>query len=130
MIPSPRIGNIFFYVTDVDRTEAFYRDVIGLKVERVPDDGSGRPWLNAPIPGNVDLIFFHGEVRPGNSPILVFDLKGGGIDGVVAGLDDRDAGEPRAGRMVGGVCRSRRLYALALSDGGAAALKSAPSAPA
>jgi predicted enzyme related to lactoylglutathione lyase len=86
MIPSPRIGNIFFYVTDVDRTEAFYRDVIGLKVERVPDDGSGRPWLNAPIPGNVDLIFFHGEVRPGNSPILVFDLKGGGIDGVVAGL--------------------------------------------
>ncbi len=86
MIPSPRIGSIFFYVSDVDRTEAFYRDVIGLSVERMPDDGSGRPWLNAPIPGNVDLIFFHGVVKAGNSPILVFDLQQGGIDGVVEQL--------------------------------------------
>lgn len=86
MIPSPRIGSIFFYISDVDRTERFYRDVIGLQVERMSDDGSGRPWLNATIPGNVDLIFFHGDVRPGNSPILVFDLAEGGIDGVVAGL--------------------------------------------
>ena len=86
MIPAPRIGNIFFFVSDVDRTERFYRDVIGLTVERMPDDGSGRPWLNAVIPGNVDLIFFHGEVHPGNSPILVFDLAQGGIDGVVEAL--------------------------------------------
>jgi predicted enzyme related to lactoylglutathione lyase len=80
MIRNPRIGNVFFYVTNVDRTEQFYRDVIGLTIERMPDDGNGRPWLNAPIPGNVDLIFFEGEVRPGNSPILVFDLAEGGID--------------------------------------------------
>lgn len=86
MIASPRIGSIFFYVSDIDRTEAFYRDVIGLSIERMPDDGSGRPWLNAPIPGNVDLIFFHGDVRPGNSPILVFDLAEGGIDSVVEAL--------------------------------------------
>ncbi len=86
MIASPRIGSIFFYVSDIDRTEAFYRDVIGLSVERMPDDGSGRPWLNAQIPGNVDLIFFHGDVRPGNSPILVFDLAQGGIDSVVEEL--------------------------------------------
>jgi glyoxylase I family protein len=86
MIPSPRIGNLFFYVSDVDRTERFYRDVIGLQIERMPDDGQGRPWLNAVIPGNIDLIFFHGEVRPGNSPIVVFDLAGGGIDGIVAQL--------------------------------------------
>ena len=52
----------------------------------MPDDGAGRPWLNAPIPGNTDLIFFHGEVRAGNSPILVFDLPDGGIDAVLAGL--------------------------------------------
>lgn len=86
MIPSPRIANIFFYVSDIDRTERFYRDVIGLEVQRMPDDGDGRPWLNAPIPGNTDLIFFRGEVRAGNSPILVFDLAGGGIDAVIAGL--------------------------------------------
>jgi glyoxylase I family protein len=83
---NPRIGNIFFYVSDIDRTERFYRDVIGLSIERMPDDGNGRPWLNAPIPGNVDLIFFEGEVRPGNSPILVFDLAEGGIDRAVAEL--------------------------------------------
>ncbi|MBX3131895.1 MAG: VOC family protein [Gemmatimonadaceae bacterium] len=86
MIPSPRIGNLFFYVSDIDRTERFYRDVIGLNIERMPDDGEGRPWLNAPIPGNVDLIFFFGEVRPGNSPIVVFDLREGGIDGAVQRL--------------------------------------------
>ncbi len=86
MIPSPRIGNIFFFVSDVDRTERFYRDVIGLTVERMPDDGSGNPWLNAPIPGNVDLIFFKGDVHAGNSPILVFDLADGGIDAIVDGL--------------------------------------------
>lgn len=86
MIPSPRIGNIFFYVSDIDRTERFYREVIGLEVQRMPGDDGGDPWLMAPIPGNVDLIFFRGEVRPGNSPILVFDLPDGGIDGVVAGL--------------------------------------------
>jgi predicted enzyme related to lactoylglutathione lyase len=86
MFANPRIGNIFFYVSDVDRTERFYRDVIGLSIERMPDDGNGRPWLNATIPGNVDLIFFEGEVRPGNSPILVFDLAEGGIDRAVAEL--------------------------------------------
>ncbi len=92
MIPSPRISNIFFYVSDIDRTERFYRDVIGLHLERMPDDGSGRPWLIAPIPGNTDLLFFHGEPRPGNSPLPVFDLAEGGIDGVVAAL--AEAGTP------------------------------------
>jgi len=86
MIPSPRIGTIFFYVSDIDRTERFYRDVIGLEVERMPDDGSGHPWLNAPIPGNTDLIFFRGEVRVGNSPMLVFGLEEGGVDALIDGL--------------------------------------------
>ena len=86
MIPSPRIGSIFFYVSDIDQTERFYRDVIGLQVQRITEEDEGFTWLNAPIPGNVDLIFFEGEVRTGNSPILVFDLPEGGIDGVIAEL--------------------------------------------
>lgn len=87
MIPNPRISNIFYYVSDIDRTEQFYRDVIGLDVQRMPDDGSGHPFLVAPIPGNIDLLFFRGEVRAGNSPIIVFDLgEEGDIDEVVAGL--------------------------------------------
>lgn len=86
MLKSPRIGAVFFYVSDLDRTEAFYRDVIGLSLQKQPDDGGGRPWLMASIEGNVDLLFFNGEVRTGNSPILVFNLESGGIDAVMADL--------------------------------------------
>ena len=70
MLSKSRIGTICFYVTDIDRTERFYRDVIGLDVQRLDDDGS--PWLMAAIENNVELIFFKAECRPGNSPIIVF----------------------------------------------------------
>ena len=90
MLRNPRIENVVFFVSDIERTERFYADVVGLTVERqAPDgdgDGEGAPFLIASIPGNLDLIFFEGEVRPGNSPILVFTLDEGGIDGVVDGL--------------------------------------------
>ncbi|MBB3060373.1 VOC family protein [Microbulbifer rhizosphaerae] len=91
MIKNPRVGNILYYVSDIDRTEAFYRDTIGLDVQRMPDDGEGNPWLLACIPGNTDLLFFLGEVRAGNSPMIVFDLAEGGIDDVVAGLSEAGA---------------------------------------
>lgn len=91
MIPNPRIGTICFYVSDVERTERFYRDVIGLDVQRMDDDGGGNAWLMASIPGNVDLIFFKLPSRPGNSPIIVFDLPDGGIDTVVEGLAEKGA---------------------------------------
>lgn len=89
MLAKSRIGNICFYVTDIDRTEAFYRDVIGLEVSRMGDDGSGNDWLLASIANNVDLIFFKAECRPGNTPIIVFDLAEGGIDDVVGGLAEK-----------------------------------------
>ncbi len=89
MIPSPRIANIVFFVADVDRTERFYREIVGLAVDRMPGEpgeGGGEPWLIAHTTGGVDLIFFHGDARPGSSPIVVFNLDEGGIDGVVAQL--------------------------------------------
>lgn len=87
MLRSPRIDNVVFFVSDLARTERFYADVLGLTVERQTEDGEGgSAWLIARIPGNLDLIFFEGEVRPGSSPILVFTLDEGGIDGVVDGL--------------------------------------------
>jgi glyoxylase I family protein len=89
MLSNTRIGNICYYVTDIDRTERFYRDVIGLEVQRMEDDGSGGPWLLASTENNVDLIFFKTESRPGNSPIIVFDLAEGGIDDLVAGLAEK-----------------------------------------
>lgn len=91
MLSRTRIGTICYYVTDIDRTEAFYRDVLGLEIQRMDDDGSGNVWLIASIANNVDLIFFRMECRPGNSPIIVFDLAEGGIDDVVAGLAEKGA---------------------------------------
>lgn len=91
MLSASRITNICFYVSDIARTEAFWRDVVGLQVRRMGDDGSGNDWLMASIENNLDLIFFKAECRPGNSPILVFDLAEGGIDDIVAGLAEKGA---------------------------------------
>lgn len=91
MLSRYRIGNICYYVSDIDRTEAFWRDVVGLDVRRMGDDGSGNDWLLASIENNLELIFFRQESRPGNSPIVVFDLTDGGIDDIVAGLAEKGA---------------------------------------
>lgn len=80
-----RLGNICYYVSDIDRTEKFYRDVLGLEVERMPED-DGVAWLLAHTANGIELIFFQMESRPGNSPIIVFDLADGGIDDAVAAL--------------------------------------------
>lgn len=85
MFGKSRIGNICYYVSDIDKTETFYRDVLGLEVQRMEDDDAGS-WLIAQTANGIDLIFFKMETRPGNSPIIVFDLPDGGIDDVVAGL--------------------------------------------
>lgn len=89
MLSKSRIGNICYYVNDIGRTEAFYRDVLGLSVQRMGDDGSGSDWLLASVENNVDLIFFKAESRPGNTPIVVFELAEGGIDDVVSGLAEK-----------------------------------------
>jgi predicted enzyme related to lactoylglutathione lyase len=86
MLRNLRIENVVFTVSDLARTERFYSEVVGLAVERQADDGDGPPMLIARIPGNLDLVFFEGEARAGNSPILVFTLEEGGIDRVVDGL--------------------------------------------
>lgn len=95
MLSKTRVGAIVYYVSDIDRTEAFYRDVIGLEVQRMAGDGEGGEssgdWLMASIEGNVDLIFFDAPSKPGNSPVIVFDLSEGGIDAVVAGLAAKGA---------------------------------------
>jgi glyoxylase I family protein len=91
MFGSVRIGTICYYVSDIARTEAFYRDVLGLEVINMGDDGSGADWLQANTAGGVELIFFQQESRPGNSPIVVFDMKDGGIDTAIAALAEKGA---------------------------------------
>ena len=91
MLSNVRIGNICYYVTDIDRTEAFYRDVVGLNVQRMEGDEETGDWLLASIENNIELIFFKMESRPGNTPIVVFDLSEGGINTVVEGLAEKGA---------------------------------------
>ena len=91
MFASRKIGNICYYVSDIDRTEKFYRDVLGLDVQRMDGGEDVGPWLLAPTAGGIELIFFQMESRPGNSPIIVFDLTDGGIDDIVAALAEKGA---------------------------------------
>ncbi len=41
MLAKLKIENIVYFVADIDRTEAFYRDVLGLDVQRTPDEKNG-----------------------------------------------------------------------------------------
>lgn len=91
MFGKVRIGTICFYVSDIARTQRFYSEVLGLEVVNMGDDGAGGEWLQAFTEGGIDLIFFQQEARSGTSPIIVFDLKDGGIDTAVAELAERGA---------------------------------------
>lgn len=89
MLGKSKIGSICYYVSDIAKTESFYRDAIGLDVQNMGDDGEGNDWLMAKTSNDIELIFFKQESRPGNSPIIVFDLTEGGIDDVVAELAEK-----------------------------------------
>ena len=89
MLGKNKIGSICYYVSDIEKTEEFYRDALGLDVQRMGDDGEGNDWLMAMTANDVELIFFKQESRPGNSPIIVFDIPDGGIDDIVAELAEK-----------------------------------------
>jgi len=91
MFGKTRIGTICYYVKDTGRSEVFYRDVLGLEVANMGDDGSGNDWLLANTAGGVELVFFQQDSRPGNTPIIVFDIADGGIDDVVTALAEKGA---------------------------------------
>jgi predicted enzyme related to lactoylglutathione lyase len=87
MLGKNKIGAICYYVNDINKTEAFYRDALGLDIQRMEDDGGD--WLLATTANELELLFFEQESKPGNSPIVVFDLPDGGIDDVVTTLSEK-----------------------------------------
>lgn len=89
MFAKHKIGSICYYINDIEKTETFYRDVLGLDVQRMGDDGEGNDWLLAKIANGIELIFFKQPSRPGNSPIIVFDIAEGGIDDIVSTLSEK-----------------------------------------
>jgi catechol 2,3-dioxygenase-like lactoylglutathione lyase family enzyme len=73
MLSKARIGAIVFFVADLDRSIAFYRDTLGLDV--IGHEGHATAAV-----GGLELVFIPGDARPGRSPVVVF--------GVERGIDD------------------------------------------
>lgn len=80
----PKNASIVYYVSDIARTERFYRDTIGLGVERM--EGAEPFWLQASLESGLELIFFEMDGERGNTPAVIFTVDEGGIDDVVAEL--------------------------------------------
>jgi len=89
MLNKSKIGAICYYVSNLGKTETFYRDALGLDVQRMEDEGGD--WLLAKTATEVELLFFEQETQPGNSPIIVFELADGGIDDMVEALSEKGA---------------------------------------
>lgn len=74
MLQSSKVGAIVFFVRELGRSVAFYRDVLGLGVDAM--DGHDGPFATAQL-GEVSLVFLQREVRAGESPVVVFEVEGG-----------------------------------------------------
>ena len=76
---------IVFIVPDLAKSHRFYAETLGLPFE-VEDFENG--YLQARLPGDVELVFLPGDASPGATPQVVFGLAKGGIDAMVATLAD------------------------------------------
>lgn len=76
---------VLFNVSDINRTERFYRENLGIKTERQPG-GDEPDWLMAKLSSDVELLFFEGKEEIGRSPVVVFELEEGHIESVVENL--------------------------------------------
>ena len=76
---------IVFNVSDISRTESFYRDILGIETERQPG-GDEPDWLLARLNSNIELMFFEGEGEIGRSPVVVFELEEGYMEAVLEKL--------------------------------------------
>ena len=74
MLKDCKVGAIVFFVRELGRTIAFYRETLGLPVDAV--EGHDGPFALAQV-GDVTLVFIVREVRIGESPVVVFALEGG-----------------------------------------------------
>jgi glyoxylase I family protein len=71
---------LVFTVKDLDRTQKFYADVLGLTLDR--QEG----FMSTKLAGGTEFVFFEGEATRGTSPQIVFGLDDGGIDHVAEQL--------------------------------------------
>lgn len=86
MLTKKNLGAIVFFARDLERSEAFYRDVLELNTRRI--EGGDGTMLMVDL-DNLVLIFFKGEEKPGRTPIPVFDITGDDINALVDTLTER-----------------------------------------
>jgi glyoxylase I family protein len=83
-----KIGAIVYYVKDLNRSQAFWKDAMGvdfaIRPTGDPDDPDER-FMMGDI-GDITLVFFQKNEKPGKTPVIVFTLENGGIDAVVESL--------------------------------------------
>jgi glyoxylase I family protein len=61
---TPGLSHIIMTVSDLDRSRAFYRDLLGFQIQEVPDFAGGTFFLTA---GNMTIWFRkHGSTPPGD----------------------------------------------------------------
>lgn len=74
MLTNCKVGAIVFFISDLARSVAFYRDTLGLPVEIV--EGHDGAFAMAEV-GELTLVFIPRPARTGESPVVVFSLAGG-----------------------------------------------------
>ena len=74
MLQDCKVGAIVFFVSQLERALAFYRDTLGLPVQAV--DGHDGPFGVGEV-GELTLVFIARSARAGDSPVVVFSLDGG-----------------------------------------------------
>lgn len=68
------VGAVVFFVRNLDRTLAWYRDVLGLEPRKL--DGHDGPFAVATA-GPIELVFIARDEPAGRTPIVVFGLQSG-----------------------------------------------------
>lgn len=72
----PTLSAVVFFIRDIDRTAAFYGEVLGFDLERA--DSPDGPLLTASTDGGgPELVFLVAPEPPGRSPVVVFGVETG-----------------------------------------------------
>lgn len=80
----PKSASVVYYVSDIARTEAFYNETLGLALQR--QEGMEPYFLQGQLENGLEILFFEMPAERGNSPALIFNVDGGGIDDIIADL--------------------------------------------
>lgn len=74
MLSKCKVGAIVFFVTDLVRSMAFYRDTLGLPIAAF--DGHDGPFGMGDV-GDLTLVLIARPAKAGDTPVVVFALEGG-----------------------------------------------------